>query len=176
MKVAIYGGSFDPPHQGHLETVLKALQTLNIDKLIVLPNFQNPWKPSPLFSPQQRLNLLKKLFKNRDKVEVSSFEIDNGYPTKTVETVLHFSKIYQKIYLIIGADNLEKLHLWDDFEEIQKRVSFVVASRSGIEIPDNYIKLDVDIEISSTELRRNLNLEYIPDEIKEMLKDIYLTI
>lgn len=167
MRVAIYGGSFDPPHLGHYKVVEEALRTLDIDKLIVLPNFLNPWKESTRFSPEERLSLLRDLFANFLKVEVSSFEIDNGYPTKSIESVLHFSKLYEKIYLIIGADNLAKLHLWDDFPEIEKRVSFVVASRDGIEIPEKFIKLDVDIPISSTKLREKINLDQIPKEIRE---------
>jgi len=167
LQVAIYGGSFDPPHLGHYEIVIKALETLDIDKLVVLPNFLNPWKRSTQFSPEERLYLLKKIFKEFPKVEVSSFEIDNGYPTKSIESVRHFSKLYQKIYLIIGADNLAKLHLWDDFSEIEKMVTFVVASRGEIAIPEKFIKLDVNIPISSTELREKLDLKKIPKEIRE---------
>ncbi len=175
--IAIYGGSFDPPHRGHFQIAIKAIENLDIDKLIVIPNFQNPWKPPPLFFPKDRLFLLRKLFYEYPKIEVSSFEIDNGYPTKTIETVRHFSKRYRKIYLIIGADNLEKLHLWDDFEEIRSRVEFVVATRNGIDIPNHFRKLEIEEEISSTKLRENIRdfeyiSKYIPKKILEELKKI----
>ena len=167
MKVAIYGGSFDPPHLGHYNLVLKAIQDLEIDKLIVLPNFQNPWKEKTKFSPQKRFSLLQKLFSKFPKVEISSFEIDNGYPTKTIESVQYFSKLYSKIYLIIGADNLAKLELWDDYQEIITKVEFVVAKRGNIKIDKKYKIIDIDFEISSTDLRKSLDLEKIPSEIWE---------
>ena len=167
MQIAIYGGSFDPPHLGHYNIVIKSLEKLEIDKIIVLPNFQNPWKNSTKFSPQKRLELLKKLFKKYPKVEISDFEINNGRPTKTIESILHFSKIYSKIYFIIGADNLAKLHLWDDFDKLEKILTFVIATRGEIQIPEKYIKLEIDFEISSTELRENLDLNKIPKEIRD---------
>ncbi len=169
MRVAIYGGSFDPPHIGHLAVIEEAIKSLDIDKLIVLPNYLNPWKDSTMFSPEDRLKLLEKLVTKMDKVEVSSFEIDNGYPTKSIESIRHFSKLYDKIYLIIGADNLAKLHLWDEFDEIERRVEFVIALRNGINIPDKYIILNTDVQISSTELRNSLDITKVPKEIANYL-------
>jgi nicotinate-nucleotide adenylyltransferase len=166
LRVAIYGGSFDPPHLGHYEIVLEALKYLEIDKVIVLPNFLNPWKKSSKYSPKERLNLLKKLFADFEKVEVSSFEIDNGYPTKTFESIRYFSKTYREIFLIIGADNLKSVHKWDNFDEIEKTVTFVIAERDNIEIPENYIKLRVKRDISSTKLREKIDLLEIPEKIK----------
>jgi len=169
MKIAIYGGSFDPPHLGHYNIVLKALKKLEIDKLIILPNFKNPWKNSTKFSPQKRLELLEILFSKFPKVEISSLEIDNGYPTKTIESIRYFSKTYLKIYFIIGADNLEKLDKWDNFNELEKLLTFVIATRGDIVIPNRYIKLEVDFPISSTELRENLDFSKIPKEIRDQL-------
>ena len=166
MNIGIYGGSFDPPHLGHYNIVIEALKKLKIDKVIVLPNFQNPWKNSTKYSPRKRLELLKKLFQNYPKVEISDFEINNGRPTKTIESMRYFSKQYQNIYFIIGADNLSKLDKWDNFDELEKMLTFVVATRGDIQIPKEYLKLEIDFPISSTELRENLDITKIPENIR----------
>jgi nicotinate-nucleotide adenylyltransferase len=167
MNIAIYGGSFDPPHLGHYQVVVEAIDRLPVDKVIVLPNYRNPWKETFQLPPEKRYNLLQKIFNKFSNVEVSDFEINNGRPTLTIETVRHFSEIYDSIYLLIGADNLKKVHLWDEFEEIDKRVTWVVATRNEIEIPDGYIILPVDVSISSTQLRENFQIEMVPEEIRD---------
>jgi nicotinate-nucleotide adenylyltransferase len=174
MNVAIYGGSFDPPHIGHKKVVLSAQENLSVDKVIVLPNFRNPWKKDFKIDPENRYKLLKKLFENHEKVEISRFEIENGRPTLTIESVRHFSKIYEKIDLIIGADNVNSIQKWDEFEEIDSLVNWVVATRNGIEVPENFRVLNVDEVVSSTEIRSGKNIEMIPKEIQadvlELLK------
>jgi nicotinate-nucleotide adenylyltransferase len=174
MNVAIYGGSFDPPHIGHEKVVISAQKMLEIDKVIVLPNFLNPWKSSFKIAPEDRFKLLKKLFDNNENVEISRFEIDNGRPTLTIESVRHFSKIYGNIDLIIGADNVSSIQKWDEFEEIDSLVNWVVATRNGIRVPSGFKVLNVDEVVSSTEIRNGKNIEMIPEKIRsdvlELLK------
>jgi nicotinate-nucleotide adenylyltransferase len=169
LRVAIYGGSFDPPHLGHVEVVKKGLEKLEIDRFILLPNYRNPWKKSFHFSPEKRVELLEKSFEDIPKVEVSRFEVENGRPTLTIESIRHFSKIYEKIYLIIGADNLEKREKWDEFEEIDSMVTWVVATRDDIPVPKEFLKLETAIPISSTQLREKMDLEFLPKEIRDMI-------
>ena len=90
MNLAIYGGSFDPPHIGHEQIVYKVLETIDIDKLIVVPTFLNPFKLSSHFTPNQRLDMIDCLFNNQDKIEVSSFEIDKKKKVPSIETIEHF--------------------------------------------------------------------------------------
>ncbi len=168
-KRAIFGGSFDPPHIGHLRIVEKAMEKLDIDILTVLPNFQNPWKNKTFYSPNKRFDLLKKIFDGFNKVEISSYEIDLQRPVKSIESVRYFAEQSSKLYLIIGSDNLSKLHLWDEFPEIEKLVEFVVATRNNIYVSNKFIKLNINENISSTELRTNLNLAFIPENIRELI-------
>ena len=74
MKIAIFGGSFDPPHLGHEEVVKEALKELEIDKLIVVPTYLNPFKNESFLNANKRFLLLKKLFSKNKKIEVSDFE------------------------------------------------------------------------------------------------------
>ncbi len=177
MNIAIFGGSFDPPHIGHEEVVTKVLETLDIDKLLVVPTFLNPFKNTSHFTAQQRFNLLDKLF-NDKKVEVLDFEINQNNPTPTITTVKHIKETINphKIYLIIGADNLEKLHLWQDFEELKTLVTFVVMSRDEKKLKDDiiqFIYIHMDVKVNSTHIRDNLELKYIPQKIQQEVKKLW---
>ena len=174
MKIAIFGGSFDPPHIGHDAITKEALKQLDIERLIVVPTFLNPFKKQSFLDAKKRFFLLQKLFKNSENIEVTDFEILQNRAVYSIETVIYLQQLYKgtTIYLIIGADNLEKLHLWHNIEELKKIVKFVVVNRSGY-LNDNYGNirtLKVSIDISSTTLRNTLDLSYIPKKIKDDVK------
>lgn len=177
MKIAIFGGSFDPPHIGHESIVSEAIKQLDIDRLIVVPTFLNPFKKNSFLDAKTRFFLLEKLFNHQNNIAISDFEILKGRAVFSIETVKHLQQLYKpsKIYLIIGADNLEKLHLWRSFEELNSMVEFVIANRSGF-LNDNYANiktLNVNINISSTNLRDNRDLNYIPKIIKKDVEAIW---
>lgn len=153
MKLALYGGSFDPPHAGHVAIVRKALEILPIDKLIIVPAWRNPFKSSVIASGTVRYEWLKEIFKHDEKVFVSDFEISQERSVYTIETLKHYAEMCDEFYLIIGADNLEKLSSWHQYDELNTRVKWVVASRSDIPIPENMIRLNIDVPISSTDFR-----------------------
>lgn len=151
MNIALYGGSFDPPHAGHVRIVNEALNTLPIDYLVIIPAWRNPFKPGTRADGNTRLTWLKEIFAQEKRVIVSDFELSCGRSMYTIETVHHFLRENTHLYLIIGADNLEKLHLWHQFDELNALVQWVVATRNNISIPPDMIRLEVDIPVSSTE-------------------------
>lgn len=153
MNIALYGGSFDPPHIGHVRVVEAALAKLPIDKLIIIPAYKNPFKQKVCAPASKRLQWLKKLFKNMPKVEISDFEIRQNRSVYTIETVEHFRDAIETIYLIIGADNLEKLPQWHRYEDLNALVVWVVATRGESPVPKEMIRLEVDAPISSTDCR-----------------------
>ena len=177
MKIAIFGGSFDPPHIGHEAIAKQALVQLDINELFVIPNFLNPFKKKTFLNGQNRLNLLKKVFQNESKIIVDDYEIIQNKAVYSIQTVNYLKKKYNpaQIYLIIGTDNLEKLHLWHNFEELNKTVTFVIANRNGF-LNKNYAKmqtLNVDVDISSTKLRDTLDLNFNPHIIQEDVKHFW---
>lgn len=153
MKLALYGGSFDPPHAGHVAVVTEALKHLEIDQLIIVPASRNPFKDTVRADGHTRYEWLKEIFAPYEKVSVSDFEIAQHHCVYTIETVKHFCQTYESIYLIIGADNLEKLTSWHRFEELSQLVTWVVATRNNVSIPEPMIRLDVEVAISSTDFR-----------------------
>lgn len=178
LHIAIFGGSFDPPHWGHLAVVGAALKSLDIHKLFIVPNFSNPFKQNTHFSPSLRLkwlNSLVQLQKWQDRVEVLDYEIRQHKPTPTLHTVKYLHSIYPfaKIYLIVGSDLLAHLHQWYGYEELKKEVEWVVFKRADCEILESFegcFKLDVPFyTVSSTQIRRRDKeaLEQIPTTIYE---------
>lgn len=171
MQIAIFGGSFDPVHIAHEAIVREALETLNIDKLIIVPTYLNPFKHSFYLEPKTRYKLLQKVFDKFEKVFVCDYEINQKAPSYSINTINYLNQIYtpSKIYFIIGEDNLATLDSWHQIEELKKLVEFVVVSRKGFEMKNakNFISLNVNINISSTLLRKKIDFDYIPKEIKD---------
>ena len=160
--IALYGGSFDPPHIAH-EAIVKALCELDfLDEIIVMPTYLNPFKKSFTTPAQVRLKWLQKIFAPYKKVTVSSFEVDQEKKVPTIESVYHLLQKYETLYLVIGADNVKALHKWHRYNELKECVHFIVATRNDIKVPNDFIKLKIDEEISSSDLREHLDMSKLP--------------
>lgn len=171
MRIAIFGGSFDPIHIAHIAIVKEVLKKLDIEKVIVVPTYLNPFKSSFYLNPKTRFNLIKKVFKEFEKVQVCDYEINQEKTSYSIDTVIYLKNLYNpsKIYLIIGEDNLETLDKWYEIDKLKELVEFVVATRKSFESKKakEFKNLDIDINISSSLLRDKINLNYIPKEIKD---------
>lgn len=155
--IALFGGSFDPPHIGHERIVEEALKINGVTKVIVMPTYLNPFKSSSHAPSGLRLKWLKSIFSAQKNVEVSSFEVDLKRKVPSIDSVKYLLQRYKKIYLIIGADNLKDLHKWKNYKELKTLVNFVIVTRDEIKIPDTFLKIKVEENISSTHLRENIN-------------------
>ncbi len=146
---------------GHLTVIKEAARNLEIDKLIVIPTFLNPFKTSFYAPPNERLRLSKELFGKVSKVSIDDYEIREGRATPTVKTVRYFQKRYRVEYIIIGADNLVSITKWHGFNWLNSRVTWVIATRKGYELLTKPLKnfkiLNVSVNISSTEIRNSLD-------------------
>lgn len=169
--IALFGGSFDPPHLGH-EAIVNALNELAyIDKIVVMPTFLNPFKSSSFAPAKLRLKWLREAFVVFSKVEVSSYEVSQNEKVATIKTVEYLLRTYEKIYLVIGADNLASLEHWHRFDELSKKVTFIVATREKTEVSQEFITLEIDEKISSSELREKIDINYLPKKVaKEIMK------
>ncbi len=175
MNIAVFGGSFDPPHLGHEAIVNEALKILQIDKLIIVPTYLNPFKDSSHFNSLQRLELVSDIFKNNNKIKISDYEIMQKKAVTTIETIKYLKIQHpniKKIYLIIGADNLSKLHLWKDYNELKTLVTFIIATRNNIKNKE-FQTLKVNYDISSTKIRENLDITLISNKIKQKVKKLW---
>lgn len=175
MIVAIYGGSFDPPHLGHEMVVKEALKSLDIETLFIIPAWLSPFKKKFFAPPKLRLEWIKTLWGDEKGVKICQNELKNQRPTTTYETVCYLHELYDitKCYLIIGADNVKDLERWGNFEELEKMVEFVVATRKDIKIPKNLKKLKINANISSSNLRNTLQKKFISPKIFKSVEKFY---
>jgi len=172
-KIAIFGGSFDPPHNGHLAVVDAALERLPVDELVIVPAYLNPFKSESCAPAPLRLEWLHRIFDGDRRIRISDFEVAMHRPVPSIETVRHFLEEAEHVYLIIGADNLESLPRWRDFETLDTLVTWVVARRDGIAVPEGYITLDVDRPVSSTHLRTKPDARELPPAVADAITAYY---
>jgi len=171
--IALYGGSFDPPHIGHEAVVQELLSYKQIDEVLIMPTFLNPFKEGSFAPASLRLAWLQKMFKESPRVKVSSFEVDLKRKVPSIESVEYLLKSYKKIYFVIGADNLNSLKSWYKTEELHSKVSFIVAQRNGIKVPDTYLTLNVDCDVSSSTLREKMDKNRLPTVVAESIIQYY---
>ncbi len=135
MTVALYGGSFNPIHLGHLEAAKACLTELSADKIIFIPTAQPPHKDIAENSPtaEQRFAMVKLAVEGISGFEVSDFEINSKeQPNYTINTILHFKEKYanDRLVLMIGTDMFLSFESWFKFEEILKNSELAVFPRA----------------------------------------------
>ncbi len=113
---------------------------MQIDKLLVVPAYLNPFKTSTLADAHTRLSWCHTLFDPIDRVEVDDYEIKEGKSTVTSQSVKHFNQTYDVKYLIIGSDNLSTLTKWHAFEWLNETVTGVIATRDDHHLDTDELK------------------------------------
>lgn len=138
-KVGIFGGSFDPIHYGHLNSMESVAERLGLDKIKAIPTCHSPLRPQTQgASMEQRLDMCRiGVSELAPLVEVDETEIKRGGISYTIDTLktLEKNEPDAQFYLIIGMDQFGKFGEWKDYEEILKRVDLVVTSRPGLDFP-----------------------------------------
>jgi nicotinate-nucleotide adenylyltransferase len=177
-KIAIYGGTFDPVHHAHLILAREAIETLGLEKIILVPAAISPLKKTaPVASGEVRLAMLRAAIKGQPEFEVDECELRRSPPSYTIDTVEEIRRREggAAIYCLIGEDNVEQLQLWHRFAELEKMVHFVVLDRSGKQPSHSYEVILRRIDISATEIRRrvaqNESIRYlIPDSVEAIIQ------
>jgi nicotinate-nucleotide adenylyltransferase len=166
-RIGLYGGSFDPPHLAHLALARLARDTLGLDELRWQPAGQ-PWqKPSRLVaSGEQRVAMLRLLTQGEAGFVIDTCELDRHGPSYTVDTLREVAAEQPKaaLFLVIGADQFERLDTWKEAGEITRLATLAVAAREGQAVvppaswagrPLMWRELPLPrIDISATEVRR----------------------
>lgn len=133
MRIAVFGGSFDPVHTEHIRLTQAAIEELGLDKLFVMPAHAPPHKPGKELSPDaDRLEMCRLAFADCPKVEVSDYEISQGGTSFTYLTCRHFKEQYPsaEIFWIVGTDMLRDFPTWRHPEDILKNVTLAVCGRA----------------------------------------------
>ena len=137
-KYGILGGSFDPPHIGHLKISKICLKKLRLKKVYWIVTKKNPFKKKPFFSLKERINRSKKIVNNHKKIEIIYLD-DKVKSSRTINVVNYLinSKKKKNLYLILGTDNLINFHKWTKWKKLVKLVKLVVFSRYGYDKKGN---------------------------------------
>jgi len=142
-KIGILGGTFDPPHYGHLYISKIAIQKFKLNKMIWAITTKNPLKKRPHLKLKKRIQLSKKIIIAEKKISIAFF--DKKIKSKnTFDLLRYIKKINMKtnLYFLIGADNLAKFHKWHNWKKIPKIAKLVVFPREHYLIGKNkYIAL-----------------------------------
>lgn len=133
MRIGIFGGTFDPPHSGHLEIAREAFQRASLDRMIFVPTGTPKYKTDihSITAKEDRLQMLELLLRDESWASVSTVETDREGPTYTSDTVQEFKKIYpgDELFFIVGSDSLKYMGEWHEPELIFKNVRVIVILR-----------------------------------------------
>ncbi len=157
MRVALFGGSFDPPHVGHQMAMLYVLATARVDRLLMVPCFRHPFDKR-LRAYEHRLAMARLAAEPFDgRVEVSDVERRLGGESRTLNTVkaLYAERPGIRIGVVIGADLLGERERWWGYPELMRLVDFIVVGRAGHVAPDAGAPVALP-DVSSTEIRARL--------------------
>jgi nicotinate-nucleotide adenylyltransferase len=177
-KIAIYGGTFDPIHHGHLIVAREALEKLKADKVILIPARVSPLrKTAPVARDEIRLLMIQAAIENEPGFAVDDCELRRSAPSYTIDTIEQIRKRKgdAAIYCLIGEDNVGSLTKWHRFADLEKMVRFVVLDRSGQSPSHDYPIIRRKIDISATEIRKRVatgrSIRYfVPPAVEEIIR------
>ena len=159
-RVGVFGGTFDPPHLGHLALALAAQRRLGLDRVVFVPAGDPPHKTRRRISPAaDRLAMTRLAVRGHPGLEVSSEEVRRAGRSFTVDTLRRFAARdpRTRLYLLLGSDSLEEFATWREPEEIRRLATLVVARRPRHPARGRdrgVVRLDnAEVDVSSSQLR-----------------------
>ena len=167
VKIGLFGGTFDPIHNGHIQICESFLKSGYIDGLWIIPASIPPLKEHTVIASfANRFAMLKLAFQSKEHVRILDIEDSLPKPNYTIQTVQHLKKIHPNVdfKLCIGADSLKNIHSWYKYQELLLEIDLLVVSRPGVDVNNvenidshkiNFVK-HTDTHISSTEIREAL--------------------
>ena len=177
-KIAIYGGTFDPIHHGHLIVAREALEKLGAEQVIFIPARVSPLrKTAPVARDEVRLLMIKAAIESEPGFAVDDCELLRPPPSYTIDTIEQIRQRNSEatIYCLIGEDNVDKLTKWRRFADLEKMVRLVVLDRSGQQPHHAYPIIRRKIDISATEIRKRVatgrSIRYfVPPAVEEIIR------
>ena len=166
MRIGVLGGSFNPPHNGHLVIASDAFEALGLDKLYVVPAHANPLKGLGVkgASARQRLEMVELAFGGDPRFEVSDMEIERGGLSFTVDTLEALAGKHSgaELVLLLGVDSLASMDQWKNPKRIRELAVIAALARGGAENSARRKEDGVEIvttrqiDMSSSEIRERL--------------------
>ena len=172
MRIGIYGGSFNPVHNGHIHLALTAVSELELDRLYFVPSKISPHRSSAEYVPEEdRLEMLRRACRVSDRLEVCDYELRSDRVSYTIFTVEEFRRRFpdDELFLLVGSDMLMIFETWNRFADILRECTLAVVSRCEGDIPELERKAEElrrygnivicraeAVEVSSTDIRKKI--------------------
>jgi len=161
--LGIFGGSFDPPHNAHMDIATLATERIPLDTLYFVPSYQAPLKSQPpVASARHRLAMVTLLAQIRPGWQVLTYELDQKRPVATVETVRFLRRRHPRaeLYLLIGGDQATQFHRWQQWEQLAEMVQIVCFTREAptpvASLANRLMDVDYNVPLSSSLIRERV--------------------
>lgn len=170
MKIGIFGGSFNPPHNMHKKIGLELIEKGYLDKVIYVPT-GDKYQKKDLIDATKRYDMVKLMIEDSENLSVSDYEIQNKL-TYTYQTLSYFNHLYKKdeIYFVCGSDNLLEFDTWNNYHYILDKYKILVMKRGEDKIEEivskypNVIEVNITMsDLSSTKIREWIKAERIEE-------------
>jgi nicotinate-nucleotide adenylyltransferase len=181
-RIGILGGTFNPPHLGHLIIAEQVADQLGLDKVYFMPNAKPPHvDPKAAIEPMERAKMVRAAISGNPKFGLELLEVQRGGKSYSYNSMLQLKVEHPnyEYYFIIGADEVNYLDTWYRIEDLVKMVHFVGVNRPGLivhtDFPVQFVTVN-DLDISSSDIRRKLaagqSIRYlVPDAVATYIKD-----
>lgn len=161
-RIGILGGTFDPPHIGHLIIAEEARIALQLKEVWFIPSYEPPHKEKAQTSTKNRLDMLQMSTDDNEFFKINKIEIDRAGKSYTIDTITELKKHYPnyEFHFIIGADMVEYLPHWKSIDQLLSLLNFVGVNRPGYQLQTTYPITFIDVpmvHVSSTFIRDRLN-------------------
>lgn len=142
MRIAYFGGTFDPVHRGHLEIARSLISLFDLDRFCFLPAFHAPHKPDhPPTSGYHRFAMLALATRHEPKITLSTLELEKREKRYTIDTLaeLHAAHPADRIFFVMGADSWADIRTWRDWQNVLLTSDHIVVTRPGFEISSDHV-------------------------------------
>jgi nicotinate-nucleotide adenylyltransferase len=183
VRLAVYGGTFDPPHLGHLVVAGDVHFRLGVDRVVFVPAADPPHKRGQVSAPAElRLAMVRAAVRGDPRFEVDDIELHRPGPSYTVDTLREFRRREPdaELFFLIGADALRDLPAWREPEEVARLATLVMLARGGeTEVPDPRFPVRrvpvTRVDVAATEVRRRVAagepIRYlVPEAVREIIE------
>jgi nicotinate-nucleotide adenylyltransferase len=193
-RIGILGGTFDPPHLGHLWLATLAADAIGLDRVLFMPAAQPPHKAGRgLTSAADRLLMTRLAIAGDEAFELTLIEMERSGPSYTIDSVVELRHLYgdeAELFLLMAADSLAQIDAWRQPDELLERIDWVVAPRPGVALPDRpaleerfgeragriHLLEGPSLDVSSTAIRERVaaghTIRYlVPRGVEELIVD-----
>ena len=191
-RTGIFGGTFDPPHLGHLWLAALAAESVQLDRVLFMPASQPPHKRlRGMTGAADRLLMTRLAIEGDPTFELTAIEMEREGPSYTVDSIEELERLYgegERLFLIMAADSLAEVETWREPHRLLERTEWVVGPRAGTALPDSatlekrfgaaasriHLLSGPSLDVSSSEIRRRVasgnTIRYlVPRRVEELI-------